>query len=127
MIIHQLSLGMMDNFCYIVGCEKTRDALVIDPGSGTEQILSLAQKDNLSIKIIFNTHHHWDHVACNAQLKAATGAKLVRHAAEDDILQGKFPGISGAGSGQPSPPADTRIEGDDTLQLGRITFQVLVS
>ncbi len=40
MIIKQIAIGYMDNFCYIVGCENTRKALVIDPGSDTERILS---------------------------------------------------------------------------------------
>ncbi len=31
MIVIQLPVGSMDVFCYIVGCEKTRDAMVIDP------------------------------------------------------------------------------------------------
>ncbi|CAB1055328.1 hypothetical protein D1BOALGB6SA_61 [Olavius sp. associated proteobacterium Delta 1] len=34
MIIKQLEIGYMDNFCYIVGCEDTRKSLVIDPDSG---------------------------------------------------------------------------------------------
>jgi glyoxylase-like metal-dependent hydrolase (beta-lactamase superfamily II) len=128
MIIRQLSLGMMDNFCYVVGCAKTRDALVIDPGDGVDYILEVVEQENLVVRFIFNTHHHWDHVSGNAELKEATGAALVLHAAEDDILQGKGPGsFVPSGSGQLSPPADIRIEHDDTLQVGRITFQVLVT
>jgi glyoxylase-like metal-dependent hydrolase (beta-lactamase superfamily II) len=66
-------------------------------------------------------------VSGNAALKEATGAALVLHAAEDDILQGKSPGISDPGGKALSPPADRRIEHDDTLQLGRIIFEVLVT
>ena len=127
MIIHQLSIGMMDNFCYVVGCERTREAMVIDPGDGVEEILAAVKKEKLTLRTIFNTHHHWDHVSGNAALKKATGASLVLHAAEDDILQGKRPGISAPGGSALSPPADIRIEKDDTLQLGRIRFQVLVT
>lgn len=128
MIIRQLSVGMMDNFCYIVGCEETRDALVIDPGAEADRILSAVEQEKLAVRVIFNTHHHWDHVSGNAALKERTGAELVMHAAADDILQGKSPGISEpAGSGRLSPPADIRIEGDDTLQVGRITFEILVT
>jgi len=128
MIIHQLSVGMMDNFCYIVGCEETREALVIDPGDGVDQILQVAGQENLTVRTIFNTHHHWDHVSGNAALKQATGAALVLHAAEDDILQGKHPELLGTGgSNALSPPADIRIEHDDSLRVGRIPFQVLVT
>ena len=127
MIIHQLLVGMMDNFCYVVGCEQTREAMVIDPGEGVDQILAVLKKEKLSLQTIFNTHHHWDHVSGNAALKEATGAALVMHAAADDILQGNSPGISAPGGRVLSPPADRRIETDDTLQLGRITFQVMAT
>ena len=128
MIIHQLSVGTMDNFCYIVGCEQTRDAMVIDPGDDVDRILTVVEQENLTVRLIFNTHHHWDHVSGNAELKRATGALLIMHAAEDDILQGRRSAMSTAGgSGSSPPPADIRIEADDTLQVGRIRFQVLVT
>ena len=127
MIIHQLSIGMMDNFCYVVECEQTREAMVIDPGDGVDQILAVLKKEKLSLQTIFNTHHHWDHVSGNAALKEATGAALVMHAAADDILQGNSPEISAPGGRALSPPADMRIESEDTLQLGRITFQILAT
>ena len=63
MIIKQLEVGYMDNFCYIAGCEKTRKALVIDPGSDVERIFSVAGKEGLEIVNIVNTHGHGDHTA----------------------------------------------------------------
>ena len=38
MIIKQMAIGAMDNFSYIVGCEATRKALVIDPGPEVDRI-----------------------------------------------------------------------------------------
>ena len=80
MLIRQLEIGYMDNFCYIVGCQNTRKALVIDPGADVEQIVSAAKKENLNIVAIVNTHAHGDHTAGNAVLKALTGAKIFIHA-----------------------------------------------
>ncbi len=80
MIIKQLDIGFMDNFCYIVGCEKTRKALVIDPGHDVDQIVSVAEKQGLEIEAIVNTHGHGDHTAGNAELKSLTGAKIIIHA-----------------------------------------------
>ena len=65
-IIKQLEIGYKDNFCYIVGCENTRKALVIDPGADVEQILSVADKEGLEIVTIVNTHAHGDHTAGNS-------------------------------------------------------------
>ena len=52
MIIKQIATGYMDNFCYIVGCQNTRQALVIDPGSDADRIVSEAEKERFSWKRI---------------------------------------------------------------------------
>jgi glyoxylase-like metal-dependent hydrolase (beta-lactamase superfamily II) len=111
MIIKQLDIGYMDNFCYIVGCEKTRKALVIDPGHDVDRIVSTAEKQGLDIEAIVNTHAHGDHTAGNAELKSLTGAKIIIHA------------LDAAGY----PKADVFLKDEKTLQLGEITFDVIHS
>ena len=49
MIIKQLEIGDMDNFCYILGCEKTRKALVIDPGADVARIVAAAEKNAAAV------------------------------------------------------------------------------
>ena len=121
MIVRQLRVGYMDVFCYLVGCEKSREAIVIDPGGDEDKILERAKTDNLNITYIFNTHHHWDHTSGNARLKDMTAAKLVMHALEDDILQGRGPWGSSQSS---SPPADIRIKNEKELRVGDIAFEI---
>lgn len=82
MIVKQLLVGTMDVFAYIVGCEATRDAVVIDPGGGADRIVEEARREGLRIRYIFNTHGHWDHTMGNDQLKLLTGASIVRHKQE---------------------------------------------
>ena len=41
MIIRQLEVDHMDNFCYLVGCGKTRKAMMIDPGADVERIMAI--------------------------------------------------------------------------------------
>lgn len=109
MIIRQLQIGPMDNFTYIVGCEKTRKALVIDPGPDPQRIVSTARDLDLDIEIIVNTHGHGDHTAGNAGLKERTGAAVVIHALD-------------AGA---CPGADRRLRDETTLTVGEITFRVI--
>jgi len=109
MLIKQLDIGYLDNFCYIVGCEKTRKALVIDPGRDVDRIVSAAEKQGLEIEAIVNTHAHGDHTAGNAELKSLTGAKIIIHA------------LDAAGY----PKADVFLKDEKTLQLGAITFEVI--
>jgi glyoxylase-like metal-dependent hydrolase (beta-lactamase superfamily II) len=109
MIIKQLETGYMDNFCYVVGCEKSGKALVIDPGPDVGRILSAAEEDKLEIVKIVNTHGHGDHTAGNAALKRRTGAKIIIH--EDDADR--------------YPKADVFLANEKKLQLGKITFEVI--
>ena len=89
MIINQIAIGYMDNFSYIIGCENTRRALVIDPGPDVERIVSEAQKENLEIVTIVNTHGHGDHTAGNAALKTRTGAEIIIHVDPVSVVPGE--------------------------------------
>ncbi|MDX2500281.1 MAG: MBL fold metallo-hydrolase [Deltaproteobacteria bacterium] len=109
MIIKQIAIGYMDNFSYLIGCENTRQALVIDPGSDVDQIVSIARKENLEIVTIVNTHGHGDHTAGNAALKERTGARVVIHELDGDRY----------------PAADVLLSDEETLQLGDLTVDVI--
>lgn len=109
MIIRQIPIGVMDNFSYLAGCEKTRQAIVIDPGSEIDTLISEAEREDLSISLIVNTHGHPDHTAGNAALKASTGADIVIHALDRD----RFPG------------ADRFLSDEKHLQVGELVFDVI--
>mmetsp|Transcript_277 Transcript_277/g.161 ORF Transcript_277/g.161 Transcript_277/m.161 type:complete len:103 (+) Transcript_277:422-730(+) len=72
--------------CFILGCENTKEAVVIDPGDEADKILLALAKDELTLKYILNTHGHFDHVGGNKQLKEATGSKLMIHSADEHLL-----------------------------------------
>ena len=109
MIIKQIEIGYMDNFCYIVGCENTGKALVIDPGADAERILSEAEKEGLEIVDIVNTHGHGDHTAGNTALKSLTGAQIIIHEQDADRY----------------PEADIFLANEKTLQMIEITFDII--
>jgi glyoxylase-like metal-dependent hydrolase (beta-lactamase superfamily II) len=109
MIIKQLRMIPYDNFSYIVGCERSHKALVIDPGPDVERIIAEANRAGLGIETILNTHGHGDHTAGNARLKAGTGAKIVIH----DLDANGF------------PQADVRLTDETSLKVGEITFDII--
>jgi len=109
MIIQQIPVGPMDNFCYLVGCEETHQALVIDPGADVETIVAAAREEGLEIALIVNTHGHEDHTAGSARLKALTGAPVAIHALEAEGV----------------PAADLHLSGGEALWVGNIAFQVI--
>ena len=106
MIVRQLRVGSMDVFTYILGCEATREALVIDPGGEVDRIIEEARREGLQIKYILNTHGHWDHTVGNDRLKLLTGASIVRHQQE------------------PGPDIDILLVDEKPFRLGEIVFTV---
>lgn len=109
MIIKQISAGFMDNFSYLVGCEKSRKAMVIDPGAEAETYTAIADEEKLDIIYIVNTHGHGDHTAGNAGLKSLTRAKVLIHKLDAD----KY------------PQADEFFSDEKHLQVGEISFEVI--
>ena len=126
MLLKQLEVGPLMVNCYIVGCEKTRQAAVIDPGDETERIIDMAKEMNLEIKQIINTHGHMDHIAGNSDMKRITGAEIFIHPEDADMLTSPRGNMS-VFFGVPvdSPAADNFLEEGDTHVLGKLEFQVL--
>ncbi len=126
MRINQMTVGMMGVCCYIVSCEETKEAVIIDPGGGEEQILAACEQDGLTVKYIINTHGHPDHVCGNKILKDRTGAEIVMHAADADFfgrpqVEQFFSQLGLA----PSPPPDKKVVDGDTLNFGRESLKVI--
>ena len=65
-----------DNFSYLLINEKNRNACVIDP-SESKPIINFVEKNNINLKFILNTHHHYDHVGGNNDLKKKYGSNIV--------------------------------------------------
>ena len=125
MIIETLEVGFIATNCYVVGDESTRQAAVIDPGGDVQDILSLAKELHLEILYVINTHAHFDHMAGNAELMAATGARLILHRGDADLLShGGGAAVFGI-LDVASPPADTFVGDGDTIQLGELALSVL--
>jgi len=69
----------MQNFTYILEDEKTGEAVLVDPSWDLDAVEQLITRNNLKIKYIINTHHHFDHTIGNEAMVNATGAKIIQH------------------------------------------------
>ena len=126
MILTRLVVGPLQVNCYILADEKTREAVVIDPGGDAQDILKIIKDKDLKVKYIVNTHAHFDHVGANKAVKEATGAELLVHR-EDDVLLGNTAGQARMfGMTTPSSPkADRYINDGDVIAAGEVSLKVL--
>ncbi len=112
--------------CYIVACEKTKKAAIIDPGGDEDKILSEVKKMGVTVEYIIATHGHPDHVCGNRKIQEATGAEIIMHSA-DDLFFGKpevkkYFAMLGL---EASPAADIKVEEGDVITIGEVQFQVI--
>jgi hydroxyacylglutathione hydrolase len=64
---------------FVVGCERTREAVLIDPGDEVQELLDIVARQTLSVKYILLTHAHIDHVTGVAQASRAVAAPVYLH------------------------------------------------
>ncbi|MGE5416430.1 MAG: MBL fold metallo-hydrolase [Acidobacteriota bacterium] len=120
MIIKGFPVGMLGTNCFIIGCEETREAAVIDPGGSPEEIMKAVKDDNLKVKYIINTHGHIDHIAENGSIKEATGAEILIHEADAKMLTSSMTNgsVLFLGRSITSPAPDRFIKDGDIIKIG---------
>ena len=126
MIIKQLQLGADKVFCYILACEKTLEAIIIDPCGDEQIILALIRELHLKNLFIVNTHCHPDHTCGNKVIKEMTQAQIIRHEADELLLHDPTAKEYFERQGFPvSPPADRLVHDGDKLVFGNYTMHII--
>ncbi|MEJ5359623.1 MAG: MBL fold metallo-hydrolase [Desulfobacterales bacterium] len=126
MIIRQLAVGPLQANCFIVGCERTRQAAVIDPGDEADRILLALAERGLAVSHILNTHGHFDHVGANRRLKQSTGAPILIHALDAPMLRLLARSAAAWGmAAENSPDPDRLIDEGETIPVGDLSLQVI--
>lgn len=126
MIIKKLEVGPIMANCFILGCEATKEAVVIDPGDDADQILMALSESGLTAKYLINTHGHFDHVGANKRMKEVTGAQIAIHPEDEPMLSELSRSARMFGlSAENSPPADIFLNHGDTISFGEITLTVI--
>jgi hydroxyacylglutathione hydrolase len=93
MIVERIwTANALRNYCYIVACPETGEALAIDP-LDHEKTLNTAKAKGWQITQVLNTHEHHDHTGGNAQVIAATRAKLIAHHKSGSKIAGVDRGV----------------------------------
>jgi len=81
-----LTVGLLEENCYILGCDVTGLGVIVDPGDNPQAILQQTKKMGLTIEKIINTHAHFDHIMAVDPIRQATGATFHLHKNDLPIL-----------------------------------------
>lgn len=126
MIIQKLEVGPIMANCFILGCEHTKEAIIVDPGDDADRILMALAKAELKAKYLVNTHGHFDHVGANKRMKEVTGALICIHPGDEPMLTELSRSAAMFGlSAENSPPADLLLNDGDEVEFGEITLKII--
>lgn len=99
---------LRDNYAYLLVCETTGEAAVVDPSEG-EPVLRAVEKEGVDLKAILNTHHHRDHTGGNAYLFERKALRVYGH----KIDRERIPGLTHP------------LEDGDEIEVGDLRGRVL--
>jgi len=105
--IERLQLGPFGTNTYILICQETKESVVVDAPAEAEKIM--ARLKATTPRYILLTHSHMDHIGALGQLRSELKIPLAAHSADADIL---------------SPPPETRLKDNDTVNFGKIRVTV---
>lgn len=104
---------------FVLGCEESREGVLIDPGDDVDQLLDAVNEHRLSIQHILLTHAHLDHVTGVAKAKQVLGAPVWLHENDEFLYRAVVQqGIAFGFKVEPQPPIDSYYEGDGALRFG---------
>ena len=112
MIINQIKVGF-DNFSYLIYCEETKKAAILDPGYDTDKLIRLLSSNKLTLEYIIATHYHADHTSGIQKIKTLyPSAKIIASKIDGLKLQSKI---------------DIKIKEDSILKLGKINLNFILT
>lgn len=104
---------------FVLWCERTREAVLLDPGDEVQGLLSFAENHQLAVRHILLTHAHVDHVSGVAAAKRALGVKVYLHRDdeflyEDAVQHGLLFGLRV----ETPPPVDEYYQPGQVIEFG---------
>jgi hydroxyacylglutathione hydrolase len=110
---------------FVLGCEQTREGVIVDPGDAVAELLEIVRAEALTIKYILLTHAHPDHVTGVGRAKAALGAPVGLHPGdrllyETVVEQGLMFGLRV----ERQPPVDFLYDGPGPFRFGEYEVRV---
>jgi len=126
MEIRMLTVGPVQENCFIARRDGSDEALVVDPGDEAEKLAGVIAELGLDVKAILLTHTHFDHVGAVAPLARATSAPVWCPEIEKGVLANINDFVPWPGFGPfEDYDADHLVSGGETLQLAGFDIDVI--
>ena len=131
MIFEQLTLGMLQTNCYLLGDEQSRQAVVIDPGAEGGRICGRIRDLGLDLSAILITHAHSDHTMAAWTLKEQLGGEIYLNPEDKPTLLEVIFGLASRFLPEVRPVSpgqvDRKLSQGDQLQFGSLHIEVLAT
>jgi hydroxyacylglutathione hydrolase len=126
MDVRMLTVGPVQENCFIARLDGSDRAVIFDPGEEAERILGVVDELNLAVDAVLLTHTHFDHVGAVAPVARATGAPVYVSQIERPVLADIMSYVPFAGFGPyESYEADHTLTGGEHLELAGFEIDVL--
>lgn len=126
MDVRMLTVGPVQENCFLFRQEGSDRALIVDPGDEAARILGAVEELGVSVEAILVTHCHFDHIGAVAPVAKATGAPVYVSEIERGVLADIMSYVPFAGFGPyESYEADHTLKGGETLELAGFEIEVL--
>ena len=126
MEIRGLVVGVFQENCYILASNKTKEAIVVDPGDDPDRVMEVIKDMGVTVKLITNSHGHVDHILGVAGVQQSTGAKFLIHQSDLSLLdQGSESAKQMGREGITVPAPDGYVEDGDLVGVSGLDLQVI--
>jgi len=127
-MIERIVVGKFAVNCFLVMCEETKEAVIIDPGAQANVIDRQVKKHEAKVKYIVLTHGHGDHIGAVEDLKALYNVPVIASEDEDDMLQNPdFNESSRICDHAISFTADQYVRDNDELTFGNMSMKFIMT